>query len=111
MHAGHFGPSGRRPLFAEHGGHFSLGRLELLSGTQPIWASAHTELLASRQTEVDLERVRELNFGKKKQKSEGSSKAGGWEAGVGYGHTGTEGGATWDVAATEKAQAQVCSLP
>ena len=26
---------------------------------------------------------------------------------MGYGHSGTEGGATWDVAATEKAQAQV----
>ena len=67
-------------------------------------ASCAEALACPRRSDIDTERIRELNFGKR-QKTEGSAK-GGWESGVGYGHTGTEGGALWDVAATEKAQAQ-----
>ena len=81
----------------------AICRLELLAGVSPVWAESEPTLLASRSAEVDLDRIRELNFGKKKQKATGS---GPWESGVGYGHSGTEGGAQWDVAATEKAQAQ-----
>ena len=60
-------------------------------------------MLESRNAKVDLERIRELNYGKKKTDKDASQP---WASGVGYGHSGTEGGATWDVAATEKAQAQ-----
>lgn len=72
----------------------------------PIWAQQEPDLIASRSNEVDLERIRELNYGKK-PKPGADGKKGPWESGVGYGHSGTEGGATWDVQATEKAQAQV----
>ena len=50
--------------------------------------------------------MRELNFGKR-QKSDDEKAKGGWARGVGYGHSATEGGATWDIVATEKAQEQV----
>ena len=87
---------------AEH----ALCRLELLSGARPAWAAAHPALFAGRGAEVDTERVRELNFGKR-QKSDDEKAKGGWARGVGYGHSATEGGATWDIVATEKAQEQV----
>ena len=61
---------------------------------------------AGRGAEVDTERVRELNFGMR-QKSDDEKAKGGWARGVGYGHSATEGGATWDIVATEKAQEQV----
>ena len=84
---------------AEHG----LCRLEILSSTRPQWSVTHPKLFASRQADVDLDRIRTLNFGKKKAAT-GAGK-GGWEAGVGYGHGSTDG-PSWDISATEKAQAQ-----
>lgn len=84
---------------AEHG----LCRLEILSSTRPQWSVTHPDLFASRQTDVDLDRIRTLNFGKKKAAT--SAGKGGWEAGIGYGHGSTDG-PSWDISATEKAQAQ-----
>ena len=90
---------------AEH----ALCRLQTLSGTRPRWAFENTELAAAACADVDLDRVRVLNFGKRKEAEPSRSSAegkGGWTAGTGYGHGGTEGGPTWDVHATEKAAAQ-----
>ena len=85
---------------------WAICRLELLAQVTPMWAQQEPTLIASRSAEVDLQRIRELNYGKK-QKRDDASKGAPWASGVGYGHSGTEGGAQWDVAATEKAQAQV----
>ena len=92
---------------------WAICRLELLAQVTPVWAESETELIASRSAEVDLNRIRELNYGKKEKKEDGAGKGksgksgGGWESGVGYGNSATEGSAQWDIAATEKAQAQV----
>ncbi|KAL1504725.1 hypothetical protein AB1Y20_008503 [Prymnesium parvum] len=82
----------------------ALSRLELLAGVRPVWATTHSELYEGRTADIDTNRIRELNFGKPR-KLDRPNRGGGWEAGVGYGHTGTEGGAVWDVKATAKAQA------
>ena len=86
---------------------WAICRLELLAQVAPVWASREPALLASRSADVDLERIRELNYGKKKEKLGGAAAKQPWESGIGYGHSGTEGQAMWDVVATEKAQAQV----
>ncbi|KOO32655.1 ubiquitin-conjugating bir-domain enzyme, partial [Chrysochromulina tobinii] len=91
-----------QPVGCYSAAELAICRLELLSGVPPVWAREQPELLASRNAEVDLTRIRELNFGKRK---EANAKAP-WASGVGYGHSGTEGGPVWDVQATEKAQAQ-----
>ena len=99
----------RHPEGAYTAAEWAICRLELLAQVTPVWAESETELIASRSAEVDLERIRELNYGKKRkvgEKTEGGKSAP-WESGVGYGHSGTEGGAQWDISATEKAQAQV----
>ena len=95
------------PAGAYTAAEWAICRLELLAQVAPVWAGKEQALLASRSANVDLERIRELNYGKKKDKAAAGGKGQPWESGVGYGHSGTEGGATWDVAATEKAQAQV----
>ena len=98
----------QHPLGAYTAAEWAICRLELLAQVTPIWAETERELIASRSAAVDLERIRELNYGKKpKPADKGSAKGAPWESGVGYGHTGTEGGAQWDITATEKAQAQV----
>lgn len=90
----------------------ALCRLELLAGLRPVWAKDAPALLRARDEAVDTERIRELNFGKRQKRAAppaarggGGAGTGGWESGVGYAHSGTEGGQTWDVATAEAAQA------
>ena len=96
----------KHPEGAYTGAEHCLCRLEILTAVKPHWASTHAALYAARAADVDLDRIRTLNFGAKKKASTATAGKGGWAAGVGYGHGATDG-VTWDITATEKAQAQV----
>ena len=93
----------KHPEGAYTGAEHCLCRLEILTAVKPHWSTTHAALYAARAADVDLDRIRTLNFGAKKKAS--AAAKGGWAAGVGYGHGATDG-VTWDVTATEKAQAQ-----
>ena len=95
----------KHPEGAYTGAEHCLCRLEILTAVKPHWASTHAALYAARAADVDLDRIRTLNFGAKKKASTATAGKGGWAAGVGYGHGATDG-VTWDITATEKAQAQ-----
>ena len=95
----------KHPDGAYTNGEHCLCRLEILSGTEPHWSTTHADLFKARKEDVDIDRIRTLNFGAKKKQA--SSGKGGWEAGVGYGHGATDG-PQWDISATEKAQEQKC---
>merc|ERR1719272_1669615 len=72
----------KHPEGAYTGAEHCLCRLEILTAVKPHWSTTHAALYAAR-----------------------AAAKGGWAAGVGYGHGATDG-VTWDVTATEKAQAQ-----
>lgn len=104
------GPQPRHPPPAYSPAELALCRLELLAGLRPVWATDAPALLRARDAAVDTERIRELNFGKRQKRAappaaRGRGTGGGWESGVGFGHSGTEGGQKWDLATTEAAQA------